>query len=149
MSDFVQMNLSLREETANRIKALHKEHGWSKAHVVGLALDALHELERHHKDIADEQTEPDKAELYRRVAHELPVELGLNEVKLARLKTGRPAVLVAGWTITSAEDGELVGLQPVDGGFRIATISRGAIRVKASWTADEADEALAAEVAAN
>jgi len=149
MSEFVQMNLSLRKETANRIEALHKEPGWSKAHIVGLAVDALHELMRHHKEVADDQTEEDKAELYRRVAHELPVELGLNEVGLNRLKTGRPAVLVGGWTITSADDGELVGLRPSDGGFVMATISRGAIRAKASWTAEEAQEALAAEVTAN
>jgi hypothetical protein len=147
MSEFVQVNLSLKPEIVETMEALGKENGWSKAQTVAVAVRALAKLMEQHEYTASQARDDARGELFRKVARELPAELvDLKDgIKLARLKTKRPAVLLDDWTITSADDGELVGLQPrPDGGFRMATIADGAIRVKATWSQEEARAALAA-----
>jgi hypothetical protein len=149
-ADLVQLNVGVEPDIVAAAETLAEENGWSKRHTITLAIRALANLMDQHKFTA-EHTDEDRGELFLALSREMPAGLVdlKDSVKFARLKTKRPAVLVDGWTITAADDGELVGLQPVDGGFRMATITDGAIRVKATWSAEEAEAALAAEAALN
>ena len=147
MSEFVQMHLSLREDVANAIKGIAEANDWSKAQTVGMAVQALKTIMDSHRQYAA-QHDADEAELYLRLATDAPagfIEVPKEGLQVGRLKTDRPAVQVDGWTITSADDGELVGLKPSNGGFDMATVSGGVIRRKATWSEDEAEAALGSE----
>ena len=149
MAEFVQMHLSLRDDVAEAIKSLHEDNGWSKAHTVAMAVRALKTLMEAHQAYAA-QLDDDTADLYLRLARDAPagfVEVPKDGVKVGRLETGRPAVQVDDWTITAADDGELVGLRPSNGGFEMAEVSGGVIRKKARWSQEEAEAALTAEPA--
>lgn len=151
-SQFTQVHLSLRSDVAEAIKSLHEDNEWSKAHTVGVAVRALQTLMKAHRTYAD-QYDDDVAKLYLRLAADAPagfVEVPKDGVEAGRVRqTGRPAVLVDGWTVTAADDGELVGLRPVDGGFEMATVADGVIRRKAKWSPEEAEAALAAQPVLN
>jgi hypothetical protein len=144
-ADLVQVNAAVDPSIAELVNALSRKYGWSRRTTIATAIRTLAHVMSQHEYTAGHAPDKDIGDLFLRLAREAPAGLVdlKDSVKLARLDTGRPAVLADGWTITSANDGELVGLQPSDGGFRMATIADGAIRVKATWTEEEAQAALA------
>ena len=123
-----QMNTFVPDDLAElvaKIQTDHKPYWSSRGQVVAAGVYALAELMRRLAPLAENATEPDVAELFRRVAHEMPAALVGEQVGWGRLDDGRAALTLGAWWIAEDVNGDLLAVRR--DGSAIGGIVRGRI----------------------
>ena len=103
------VNVPLADETVEKLQAFRRDYEWTQKDSIELGVQALAAIMELHELVA-EKVEPEIAELYRRVAREMPAHLVEPRPK-ADMQVGwtdetkeTPAVRVDGWYITAEND---------------------------------------------
>jgi hypothetical protein len=177
MTDLKQMNLKVEAELANQIDALAEAHDWSKTQTIRLgiytlarlmasdaafagdagvntAIRTVRRLMERHRAFAEtlrERGEHDLAELYLRLAREMPGELADIPLPKDRLRGGHaagvPAFLLDDhWLVFWDPEADVLLAEEQGGQRRVARIVDGEIRPLAIPAAAEFTAAKAVEV---
>jgi hypothetical protein len=112
MTRLVQLNLSVDDELAKKVKKLALDNGWSQREMVTRAINTFGTLMDLHEEIAG-RVEPDIGELYRRLARENPVKLvepkRSTELGWTDQTREQPAAKIDGWLVSAdPETNELI-----------------------------------------
>jgi hypothetical protein len=125
-----QLNVHLPAEFVDKADEFRQLHGWSRLNLVATAITVLAQVMEAHEAFAA-QYDDDQAELYMRLAAEMPA--GFVEVPKDGIRVGRagdlPAVLVDNWLVfPDLETGALLAENQAPDGARVGRVEDGVIK---------------------
>lgn len=134
--NLTQMNIKIEPEWVDEIERLAKQHGWSKARAIRIAIRTLTEVMAKHEEALrhpDDITRPaddDIRDLYMAVAREVPSDLVEVVRSLdARYVGDQPVIRAQGWLIWRDQaTGDLVAREE-GGEQRFGRVRNGRIEV--------------------
>lgn len=107
--EITQLNVHVPRRLVNSIEVLGAVHGWSKRETVANAVEALVELMERHEGTAGNAGNDDIGDLYLELARVMPAGLAAMKVEGARLRDGRPGLIVDDeWIVANDSHGDLM-----------------------------------------